>query len=156
MPNDETRELTSMKYTVDIVIDKPVDEVITLFDDPDGLMQWMEGLEKFEHLEGTPSEVGAKSRLHFKMGKREIEMIETITVKNLPEEFGGTYEADGVFNTNMVRFKPVGSNQTRMSMDTEFEFQNLMMKLMGFFMPGAFKKQTKKNLEAFKAYAEGK
>lgn len=143
-----------MKYTVDVVVDKPVDEVITLFDSADNLLKWMEGLEKFEHLEGTPGEVGAKSKLYFKMGNRDIEMIETITVKNLPEEFGGTYEADGVFNTNIMNFKSTGSNQTRVSMDTEFQMESIMMKLMAFFMPGMFKKQSKKNLEAFKAFAE--
>ena len=143
-----------MQYTVDTVIDRPVDTVITLFDDPEGLKEWMEGLEEFVHLEGTPGEVGAKSRLHFKMGKREIEMIETITSKNLPNEFGGTYEADGVSNTNMIRFAPTGNDQTRMTLETDFQFSSLLMKLMGFFMPGAFKKQSKKNLEAFKAYAE--
>ena len=143
-----------MKYTVDVVIDRPIDEVVENFDDPEKLKEWMQGLESFEHIEGTPGEVGAKSKLHFKMGKRELDMIETITVKNLPDEFGGTYEADGVFNTNLIRFEETGSNQTRMSMDTKFEMQTLMMKLMGFFMPGAFKKQSRKNLEDFKAYAE--
>ncbi len=145
-----------MQYTVDTVIDRPVDEVIRLFDDPEGLKEWMEGLEEFVHLEGNPGEVGAKSRLHFKMGKREIETIETITAKNLPDEFGGTYEADGVFNTNMIRFAPTGNDQTRMTLETDFQFSSLLMKLMGFFMPGVFRKQSKKNLEAFKAYAEAK
>ena len=143
-----------MRYTVDVVIDKPVEEVAALFDSPENLLKWMEGLQKFEHLEGTPGEVGAKSKLYFKMGNRDIEMIETITVRNLPEEFGGTYEADGVFNKNIMSFKSTGSDQTRVSMDTEFQMQNLAMKIMAFFMPGMFKKQSKKNLEAFKEFAE--
>lgn len=55
----------------------------------------MEGLQSFEHLSGTPGQVGARSKLVYKMSKRHIEMIETITVRKLPQEFSGTYEADG-------------------------------------------------------------
>jgi hypothetical protein len=43
----------------------------------------MEGLKKFEYLDDESGEVGAKSRLTSLMGKREVEMIETIAVKNL-------------------------------------------------------------------------
>ncbi|HCA57656.1 MAG TPA: SRPBCC family protein, partial [Blastocatellia bacterium] len=66
-----------MKYNVAIEIEKPLDEVVALFDSVDNLYKWMEGLESFEHLEGTPGEVGARSRLKFDMNGRKIEMIET-------------------------------------------------------------------------------
>ena len=94
-----------MKYTSEIEINKPVDRVIELFDNPDNLDKWMIGLQSFEPISGNPGQVGAKSRLKFKMGKREIEMIETITVRNFPDEFSGTYEAKGVFNIFFFHFK---------------------------------------------------
>lgn len=143
-----------MKYTEEIYIGKPIDEVIALFDSPESLKEWMEGLESFDHIDGTPGEVGARSKLVFEMGKRKIEMIETITEKDLPARFAGTYEADEVFNTVTNRFFKDGEDQTRMELECEFEFRNLLMKIMGFIMPGAFRKQTRKNLAAFKAYAE--
>ena len=57
-----------MKYTTEIEIEKPIEKVIELFDNPDNLKKWMEGLQSFEHLSGTPGQPGAKSRLFFKMG----------------------------------------------------------------------------------------
>ena len=75
-----------MKYTSEIEINSPIDKVIELFDNPDNMDKWMKGLQSFEPISGKPGQVGAKSRLKFKMGKREIEMIETITVRNLPDE----------------------------------------------------------------------
>lgn len=143
-----------MQYIVDVVINKPVEEVVALFDDPDNLHEWMEGLQSFEHLEGDPGAIGSKSRLRFKMGDRDIEMIETITARNLPDEFSATYETDGVFNTNRIGFVETGAGQTRMTMNPEFQFTNFPMKIMAFFAPFIFKKQTRKNLEAFKAFAE--
>ncbi len=142
-----------MKYSVSITIDKPVDEVVALFDNVDNLKKWMEGLESFEHISGTPGEVGAKSRMEFKMGKREIEMIETITAKNLPEEFTTTYEAKGVFNIVKNSFEPLPDNKTKYNTEQEFQFKGFM-KLIGLLMPGAFKKQSLKYLQDFKAFAE--
>lgn len=35
-------------------------------------------------------------KLSYKMGKREVEMIETIIIHELPEKFHRSYDADGV------------------------------------------------------------
>lgn len=142
-----------MKYTIEIEINKPVSKVIELFDSVDNMYKWMEGLEKFEHLSGTPGEVGAKSKLTFKMKKRSMEMIETITVKNLPAEFSGTYDAKGVHNIVKNFFYDLTGNKTRYVSEQEFQFKGFM-KLIAFLMPGLFKKQSMKHLEAFKKFVE--
>lgn len=36
-----------MKYTAEIEINKPIDTVIELFDNPDNMGKWMEGLQSF-------------------------------------------------------------------------------------------------------------
>lgn len=142
-----------MKYTTEIEINKPIDEVVALFDNPDNMGEWMEGLQSFEPISGTPGQPGAKSRLKFKMGKREVEMIETITVRNLPEEFTGTYEADGVFNVVKNRFVKLAPDRTKYITEQEFQFRG-WMKLLGLLMPGAFKKQSRKYQADFKQFAE--
>ena len=114
----------------------------------------MEGLQSFEHLSGEPGQPGATSRLKFKMGKREMEMIETITVRNLPDDFSGTYEMKGVFNIVKNKFSAISENKTKYVTEQEFRFQNTMMKLMGFLLLGLFKKQSMKYLESFKKFAE--
>lgn len=142
-----------MKYTCEITIDKPVNRVIELFDNPDNMKYWMKGLESFEHISGTPGQPGAMSKLKFKMGKREMELIETIITRNLPEEFSGIYEANGVFNEVKNKFMPVSENATRYITENHFEFKGFM-KIIAFIMPGAFKKQSVKYLKAFKEFAE--
>ena len=142
-----------MKYQNEIEIELPVNKVVELFDNPENLKHWMPGLQSFEHISGTPGQPGAKSRLFYKMGKREIEMIETITNRNLPDEFAGTYEAKGVYNVVSNKFIPVAANKTKWVTDNEFRFSGFM-KLMGWFMPGAFKKQSQQYLELFKTFAE--
>jgi len=119
-----------MKYSAEIEIDKPIDRVIELFDNPDNLSKWMEGLISFEHISGTPGSVGAKSKLKFKTGKREMEMIETITVKDLPREFSGTYEVKGVYNIVKNKFIALPGNRTKLFNEIESDVKGKIVKVL--------------------------
>ncbi len=143
-----------MRYTTDILINLPRDRVIELFDDQDNLGQWQPGLQSFEHIDGEPGQPGARSRLIFDQNGRRIEMIETITERNLPDVFSATYEARGVYNRAHNRFLEEGADQTRWVAENEFQFSGFM-RLIGFFMRGAFPKQTREFMEHFKTFAEG-
>ena len=142
-----------MKYTAEIEINKPIGTVIELFDNPDNMYKWMKGLQSFEHVSGTAGKPGAKSRLKFKMGKRDIEMVETILVRNLPDEFTGTYEVKGVYNIVKNQFQKIDAHKTRYITEQEFQFKGFM-KCIAFLMPGAFKKESMKHLVNFKKFAE--
>ena len=142
-----------MKYTLEILIDQPRDKVIELFDNPDNMKHWQQGFVSMTHMSGTPGEPGAKSKLKYKMGKREVEMVETITRRDLPREFTGTYETPTVWNEVSNHFEKVGMKQTKWISHVDFKFRGFM-KLMAFFMPGAFKKQSFKFMQDFKAFAE--
>ena len=115
-----------MKYIVETEIDQPIEKVIELFDNPDNMKYWMEGLISFEHLSGEPGLPGAKSKLLFKMGNRNIEMTETITARNLPEEFTGTYEANGVYNVVRNKFISLPGERTKYTVENYFEFKGFM------------------------------
>lgn len=143
-----------MKYSVHVDINRPIKHVVALFDDPDNMYKWMRGLKEIEHLEGEPGKAGAKSKLTFVIGKRDVEMIEVIEKRNLPEEFVGVYEAGQVVNRVSNRFEATGGSSTRYTSDVEFRFGSLSMKVMGWLMPGAFKKQTLQFLNDFKDFAE--
>lgn len=142
-----------MKYTIDIEINKPLDKVIELFDNPANLDKWMPGLVSFEHISGVSGQPGAKSRLKFKNGKNEFELIETILVRDLPKEFTGTYEAGGMKQHAKNSFISVSSDKTRFVSEQEYTFSGFM-KIMAFFMAGVIKKQSVKCLVLFKDFAE--
>ena len=143
-----------MQYDISITIDLPRNRVIELFDDPANLPKWQRGLMSFEPISGEPGMVGAKSRLVFQMGKRRLEMIETITRRDLPDAFDGTYDVEGTHNIVQNRFHEVGPNQTLWESNNVFEFASWPMKLMGLLVPGMFKAQSLKFAEDFKAFAE--
>ena len=144
-----------MKFTCTVEIEKPVDDVVRLFDSVENMKEWQDGFVSYEHLSGTPGEPGAKARLIYKAGKREMELIETITVKNLPQEFSGTYEHKHMVNTIKNSFTPLGPNKTRYDAELEYtKFVGFVPKMMALFMPGMFRKQTQKWLDQFRDFAE--
>ena len=142
-----------MKYTDEIEINQPINKVVELFDNEDNLFKWMNGLQSIEHLEGKPGEKGSTTKMLFKEGKREIEMIETILENKLPEEFTATYEAKGVYNLAKISFVSLTDSKTKYLTEQEFQLKGFI-KLIGWLMPGAFKKQTNKYLKMFKEFAE--
>ena len=143
-----------MKYEVSIIINRPRTEVVEKFDNPDNLRHWMEGLQSFEPLEGTPGTPGARSKVVFQQGKRRIEMIEIITENSLPDRMSGTYDAPGVHNIVVNRFEELDPQTTRVVNEQEFQMKGLMMKVFALLMPAMFRKQSMKYLSAFKAFVE--
>ena len=141
-------------YKVEIEINLPRDEVVKIFDNQENMFHWQNGLQDIQHLSGQPGQNGAKSLMIYQNGKHRIELTETITNRNLPNEFDGCYEWGGGKNTLKNRFVEMGGNKTRWESTCEYEFKTLFLKLMGTFMPGLFKKQNMKFLENFKAFCE--
>jgi hypothetical protein len=43
---------------------------------------WQKGFISYRHLSGKPGEEGARAKLKYKIGKREISMIETIVKRD--------------------------------------------------------------------------
>jgi hypothetical protein len=141
-----------MKYSCELEIKLPRTRVIELFDNPDNLSKWQPGLLRFEPLSGTPGQPHAKSKLTYRQGKGEFVLIETITVRDLPEEFSGTYESKLGTSTVRNRFVESGTS-TRWLLDTEFQGVGIM-KLLAPLMSGAIRKETLKMGKAFKIFAE--
>lgn len=142
-----------MQYSVQVEINRPVNEVISLFDNPENYPFWMEGLLSLELKEGQVGQVGAKSLFRFKMGNKEMEMMETVTARNLPDEYTVSYKANGISNTVASRFSELDTERTLYITDNEFQFTGFM-KFIAFLMPGSFKKTSQKYLDDFKKFVE--
>ncbi|WP_411767982.1 SRPBCC family protein [Winogradskyella sp. A3E31] len=143
-----------MQYTTEILIDKPRKEVIEKMDSVENMKHWQAGLVSTEHLSGTPGEFGAKMKLTYDFGKRKMELVETITKRNFPEEFHATYNAKGMHNIQQNYFEEVSDQQTKWVSKSEFLPTNFFMRIMLMVMPSAFKKQSLKYMTDFKNFVE--
>lgn len=143
-----------MKYTSEIIIELPREQVIKVINNPENMIHWQRGLVSYEKLVGTPGEPGAKMRLNYQMGKRNMTLVETITSQNFPNEFHAEYITPGIHNLQRNFFHDIDGKSTRWESESVFKFESLSMKIMGWLIPGAFKKQSMKYLTDFKNFAE--
>lgn len=142
-----------MIYTLSNTIDKPLQEVADKLNDPNGLSQWMEGLQKIEHLSGTPGEQGAKSDLHFVHKGKEMVITETILEQNLPNQIKFGYQSKMGSNTVELQFEPLSDSSVKQTSINDFQLKGFM-KVIGPLFKGMFKKQSMKYMVAFKDYCE--
>ncbi len=145
-----------MRYKQKIVVDASVERVAELFDSPSNMMKWFPDFKSFEHISGEPGQPGAKSRMLFKTKRGDFEMIETITVSNLPDEFSGEYDTlgTGISNTMTHWFKPHTDNSTRYETEIDYVFSGFKWKLISLFMGPVFRRQSFKVMKQFKEFAE--
>ncbi len=143
-----------MKFQTNITIEAPRERVIELLDNAENMKHWQKGLVSYELLGGDPGREGAKMKLNYKFGKRDMEMVETIVKYDFPEFFDATYETKGVCNLVKNRFTEDANGHTVWHSDCEFKFSGFM-RIMSWFMPTSmFKKQSCLFLEDFKAFVE--
>ncbi|MEZ4857195.1 MAG: SRPBCC family protein [Flavobacteriaceae bacterium] len=143
-----------MKYTTKMILNLPREEVIKKLDNPENMRHWQRGLTGYTLLKGTPGQLGAQMKLDYTIGKRRMSLTETIIENQFPSHFHVTYEAPGIFNVQRNFFIEIDPHTTQWVSETEFTFNHFGMKLMGWLMPGAFKKQSLKYLTDFKNFAE--
>jgi len=143
-----------MKYSTEIEINLPRDQMVALLDDPDNMKHWQKGLISCKILSGEAGKEGAQMELEYKMGRRHLVMVETILKRNFPSEFHATYDAKGVHNIQKNFFEELGEHRCKWTSESEFQFSSLPLKLMSWLMPGAFKKQSMAYLADFKRFAE--
>lgn len=142
-----------MKYTEEIIVRVSREEFIEKFSEPENFKHWQKGFIFMKPLNGEMGAEGSQNLLKYDMGKRKIEMTETILKNDLPSTFISTYEADGVYNYQKNTFEIIDENSTKWTAFNEFKFSGFM-KAIGFLMPGAFKKQSRQYMEDFKSFAE--
>jgi uncharacterized membrane protein len=143
-----------MIFEIDINIEQPINKVVEVFSDPEGMYHWMPNLDDIKLLEGQMNEVGAKSELTLRANQRMMKRIQTITVKNLPTLHCVEYDDKNVFNRVSSDITVVSENCTKLHVVHEFQFKGLM-KIFTYFIPQkAFKVQALQYLHEFKKYAE--
>jgi uncharacterized protein YndB with AHSA1/START domain len=142
-----------MRFSSEVVINRPRGRVLELMTNPENTPQWQPGIQSIKLLSGEEDRVGARSRVVFETHGIRLEMIETIVERNPPDGFVSTFEARGVKNLVANRFYEEGPGKTRWVMDNSFEFSGLMS-FAAVFIHDLLAKQTLESMKRFKTFAE--
>lgn len=142
-----------MKYTTEITIEKPIEEVMALFKDAENLKHWQRGLKRTKLLKGESGKEGAKRKLDINLEGRHITMIETITKCELPKHWHARYTSKGLESIQQNYFEARGEAKTYWQTTSEFKFSGVM-RIVGRVLPGIFKKRSETVMQDFKNFAE--
>ena len=143
-----------MPEPLELELEVPLETAVALFDNEDNLKKWQPHLISVEHLSGRPGQPGAKTMLKYKMGGREIEMLETLVEHDLPDKFAGIYETAGLSTAMEHRFHKIDDRRTMWTVTADPTPSTFFMKLMSWLMPGMCAKETLKFMRQFKDFAE--
>ncbi|MBK1788312.1 SRPBCC family protein [Prauserella cavernicola] len=150
-----------MKYTTSIEIALPWEKVLQILADPAHLPRWLRGLVLHEPANGVHGELGTTSRVVFQMGKQRMRATETIT-RLKPEDLHAIPVRSSCTTTARSSARACGRRRATGSSEpvrtprcgSEFRFDGLLMRLVGLVMPGSFRKQSRQQMEDFKAFAQ--
>ncbi len=106
------------------------------------MYKWQRGLTKVEHLDGVPGQPGATTRLAYRQGNRYVQLIETITHRDLPDAFDGTCATKGVVNAVRNRFVELEPGRMRWIGDNQFRLSGVLRWISWLLKP-AFVNQTR-------------
>ena len=143
-----------MQYTTELIIKKPLAEVIKKLNSIENMKHWQNDLISTEHISGVPGQLGAKMKLTYSFDNRRMEIIETITKQNFPKEFHATFTSKGIRNIQQNYFESTLDDQTKWISKNNYQPTTFAMSAMLVFMPRAFKKQTEKFMTNFKNFVE--
>jgi hypothetical protein len=143
-----------MQYQATVIIDKPLREVMMLFNNPSHLIHWNTDMEYKETLEGHLGEEGSVSRLILKTPMLPLNMEERVLKKDLPHCVLSEYTSQEVKNVVEHNFKKHNDTATEYTMKGNFSFANPMMQMMSPLLVNFFKMSAEKTVQQFKAFCE--
>lgn len=142
-------------YEVSTVINRPVGIVVKALMNPDNYPYWHTGLEKFEVVEGKPGEVDSVGRLHYSERGNSYVMEEKLIYRDPTRKYVSQVTGDAL--TARVETILISSGgRTKVTIEWSRKAKALPLKLLLPLMRGKMMRQSKAELETFKALVETK
>src|SRR3712207_835900 len=114
---------------VSVTINKPVERVWEIFMNPDNLKHWLTGFVSHEHVSGSENQPGSVTKMKFNERGKLMEVMETVLVHKLQEQYSFVISHDSFETKTDVQFKRVG-DQTEMVQNADFKPKGFFMKLI--------------------------
>jgi hypothetical protein len=143
-----------MKNKAEVVIHAPREKVLELWQSFEDQKKWQKGLESLELRNGKPGYIGTQTHYSYKMGRRRLNLQETLIQNNLPTEYQVLQESDDVVSRQKHYITEQEPGKTLWTTVSDTRFQSLGLKVISWLSPGLFQKEQQRTLEAFKAYVE--
>lgn len=145
--------VTEVKYTVEIEVDKPIEEVFKKFEDTDLMKQWLPDVKSIEILEEKPEKVGSTYTMVVENNGQEIKMVEKITAYIPNKKITFQFHSDQMVKTDDYNFIANG-NTTKIVQNCGVNSKSYMSACMFPYFKGTFKSLSLNYMNQFKKIAE--
>ena len=142
-----------MKFRSEVDIDKPINQLVEIIQDPECTIKWLDGLRSVKHVSGEYRQPGSKSKVVFDSPAGRLLITETIISNELPEEFIIRYVGSGYISYSNYQFEKLSDASTRFVINQDVELKGAL-KLASGLLKGTMDRQLKKSTASFKRFAE--
>lgn len=139
---------TKYVYTCELLINKDITSLTSIFCDDEMILKWQPNLDKIEYIIGHQYDQDSIRKLYFKVKDKHMIMKETISFMQLPQRIKQIYQLGDVINYCDNHFSS-RNNKTIWKMDVIFEFKNQPPTTQE-----AFEMKTMESMLAFKNFVE--
>jgi len=141
-------------YEVSTTIDKPVEEVFTLFNDQKRLNEWITSIKSFEPIEEKEGKVGSSYKMVVTdPNGNDFEMVERVTAFEENKRVGLEFDAESMLKIDDIYFTSDG-NSTTITNKATCKGTTYMAKCMFPYFKSMFRKTDQQSLDNFKAFIE--
>lgn len=137
-----------MRFTKEIVLNKPIEQVRVLTADPAHLHRWQPDLVSITQHGETPGTAGSTATLTY----RRFTLEETVLAATADERTA-RYETRGLVHTITNRYTRIDDQRTKLVSDNEFQLSGLL-KLGRRVLEKSLRDQAERNIDNFKAFID--
>lgn len=141
------------KYTAEVEINKPIDEVFKLFDNKETLKKWMPEVKEIEPINETPQKLGSTYKVTIENQGQEMQMQEKIRAYVPNEKITFQYNSPDMIKIDDFNFVAEG-DKTKLVQHSSVRANSFMLGCTFPWFKGRFKKLSQEYMNRFKELAE--
>ncbi len=142
-----------VNYSVEIEIDKPVEEVFALFTAPETLQKWMPEIKTFETIDEKEGKVGSTYKMVVDNQGQEMVMFEKILAYIPNQKMTFEFNSDQMLKTDDFNFVANG-NKTKLIQNCSVNSKSYITACLFPYFKGTFANASLEYMNRFKKIAE--
>ena len=144
-----------IKYTTEVEINKPIEEVFTVFEDPQTLKKWLPEVKSIEPIDVKEDKIGSTYKMIVENEGQEMIMIEKITTYIPNQKMTFQFDSDQMLKTDDFNFTSNGTT-TKMVQHSRVRSKSYMMGCLFPYFKGTFTSISQGYMNRFKKLVEEK
>ncbi|CAL2085243.1 Polyketide cyclase / dehydrase and lipid transport [Tenacibaculum sp. 190524A02b] len=145
--------ISELNYEAEVIIEKPVEEVFTIFNDDESIKHWIPEIKSIKAVKELDGKVGSTYEIKVENQGEEITLNEKIKEFEVNKKITLFFNGGGMLKRDAYSFESKGG-QTVLKLQAKFKSSSFILGCMLPFVKGKLQEQDQKYLMNFKKFAE--